>query len=270
MTWRCYFSLDGGAHKIANWGRTSDDSDFLNDSLTGNDPFNESVGNLANLTQLDLYITEALGFRHSPPGNPPPPPGTTADMILRHGSDGKYQIYDIGQNRVLASYALGQVGTDWNFYGRGGFFGKDTTDMMLRNYSTGGIEIYDISDNKITGAAFLGNVGLEWLLMGYGNFSSFGETDMMLRRSSDSPMSCAARPTSSSTSLSCSRRSAAIRPRARPAKPASRGICRNSCSAVQPRRAPVPTKKSSRAKFRVARMPRDSHRVASCPAILDE
>jgi hypothetical protein len=28
----------------------------------------------------------------------------------------------------------------------------------------------------------------------------------------------------------------------------------------------VPTKKSSRAKFRVARMPRDSHRVASCPA----
>jgi uncharacterized LabA/DUF88 family protein len=44
------------------------------------------------------------------------------------------------------------------------------------------------------------------------------------------------------------------------------GICRNSCSGVQPRRAPVPTKKSSRAKFRVARMPRDSHRVASCPA----
>jgi hypothetical protein len=180
-----YFSLDGGAHKLANWGRTSDDSDFLNDSLTGNDPFNEIVGNLANLTQLDLYITEALGFRHSPPGNPPPPPRTTADMILRHDADGKYQIYDIGQNRLLASYALGQVGTDWNFYGRGGFFGNDTTDMMLRNYSTGGLEIYDISDNKITGAAFLGNVGLEWLLMGYGNFSSFGETDMMLRRSSD-------------------------------------------------------------------------------------
>src|SRR6266545_2213587 len=36
--------------------------------------------------------------------------------------------------------------------------------------------------------------------------------------------------------------------------------------AVQPRRAPAPTKKSSRAKFRVARMPRDSHRVASCTA----
>jgi hypothetical protein len=184
-----YFSLDGGALKIANWGRTSNDSDFLNDTLTGNDPFNEIVGDFANLTQSDLYITEALGFRHSPPsnppGNPPPPAGTTADMILRHGSDGKYQIYDIGQNRVLASYSLGQVGTDWDFHGLGGFFGQDTTDMMLRNSSTGDIEIYDISNNNIANAALLGAVGLDWQLMGHGNFSGGGETDMMLRRSSD-------------------------------------------------------------------------------------
>jgi len=185
-----YFSLNGGANKYADWGRTSDDSDFLNNSLTGNDPFNELVGDLANFTEFDFYIMEALGFRRSPPPNPPsqnppPPPGTTADMILRHGTDGKYEIYDIGQNRLLAAYSLGQVGTDWNFYGLGGFFGQDTTDMMLRNYTTGGLEVYDISNNQITGAAFLGTVGIDWLLMGYGNFSSFGETDMMLRRSSD-------------------------------------------------------------------------------------
>jgi hypothetical protein len=189
-----YFSLDGGLGHLADWGMTSDASDWRGpgsnppSNLTPNDPFDEIVGNLANLTTLDLEITEALGFRHSPlppPPNPAPPPGTTADMILRHGTDGKYQIYDIGQNRLLASYSLGQVGTDWNFYGLSGFFGNDTTDMMLRNYSTGGVEIYDISNNKITGAAFLGNIGLNWLLMGFGNFSSFGETDMMLRRSSD-------------------------------------------------------------------------------------
>jgi hypothetical protein len=200
-----YFSLDGGLGHLADWGEHSDTSDFLNpqgqggptgpySNLTPNDPFNEFVGNLANLTNVDLLITEALGFRRTPPGptpppppgpNPAPPPGTTADMILRHGSDGKYEIYDIGQNRLLAAYSLGQVGTDWNFYGLGGFFGKDTTDMMLRNYTTGGLEVYDISNNKITGAAFLGNIGLDWLLMGYGNFSSFGETDLMLRRSSD-------------------------------------------------------------------------------------
>jgi hypothetical protein len=180
-----YFSLDGGAHKIANWGRTSNDSDFLNDTLTGNDPFNEIVGDFANLTQSDLYITEALGFRHSPPGNPPgnppPPAGTTADMILRHGSDGKYQIYDIGQNRLLASYSLGQVGTDWDFHGRGGFFGRDAADMMLRNSGTGGIEIYDISNNNIASAAALGTVGLDFQLAGFGDFNHDGGTDMVLR-----------------------------------------------------------------------------------------
>src|SRR6266516_1351603 len=64
-------------------------------------------------------------------------------------------------------------------------------------------------------------------------------------------MSCAARPTSSSTSSSCSPRSVAIRPSARPAKPASRGI---SCSAVQSSRAPLPTKENSRTKFRPSRV----------------
>jgi hypothetical protein len=175
-----YFSLDGGATKLADWGETSDVSDFLNNALTGNDPFNEFVGNLGNLTNLDLLITEALGYSHPTP-NPPPPPGTTADMVLRHGADGKYEIYDIGGNSILAAFSLGQVGTDWRFVTLAGFFGNDTTDMLLRNANTGGFEVYDISNNQITGAAFLGNVGLDYQVMGFGNFSSFGETDMILR-----------------------------------------------------------------------------------------
>ena len=116
--------------------------------------------------------------------NPPPPPGTTADMILRHGADGVYEIYDIGNNAILAAGRLGQVGTDWQFAGLGGFFGSDTTDMLLRSSSTGGFEVYDIANNNITNAAFLGNVGLNWQVMGFGNFSSMpGETDMILRNS---------------------------------------------------------------------------------------
>ena len=63
-TTSAYFSLDGGASVLAHWGKTSDASDFLNDAFTGNDPFNEFVGNFGNLTTLDLLITEALGYQH--------------------------------------------------------------------------------------------------------------------------------------------------------------------------------------------------------------
>ena len=90
--------------------------------------------------------------------NPFPPPGTTADMILRHGADGRYEIYDIGNNSVLAAHPLGQVGTDWKFVGLGGFFGSDTTDMILRNSNTGGLEVYDIYNNAITNAASIGAI----------------------------------------------------------------------------------------------------------------
>ena len=38
--------------------------------------------------------------------NPPPPAGTTADMIMRHGGNGDYEIYDIGNNAILAAESL--------------------------------------------------------------------------------------------------------------------------------------------------------------------
>jgi hypothetical protein len=126
------------------------------------------------------------GFLEIPGPNPPPPAGTTADMILR-GADtspaamGQYEIYDIGNNAILASYSLGQVGTDWQFAGLGRFFGSDTTDMVLRNSSTGAFEVYDIVNNTITSAANLGTVGLEWQVAGFGPMHGVGTSDMVLR-----------------------------------------------------------------------------------------
>jgi subtilase family protein len=133
-------------------------------------PFDFGTG--AGLIQADRALDPIL---------PPPPVGTTADMILRHGADGLYEIYDIGNNAILAGYLLGQVGTEWAFVTLAGFSGSDTSDMLLRNATTGGFEVYDISNNNITGAAFLGTVGLDWQVAGFGNFSNFGETDMTLR-----------------------------------------------------------------------------------------
>ncbi len=107
------------------------------------------------------------GYLETTVPNPPPPAGTTADMILRHAADGQYEIYDIGNNSILAGYSFGQVGTDWKFVGLGGFIGSDTTDMLLRSSSTGGFEVYDVSNNNITNAALLGTVGLEWQVDGF-------------------------------------------------------------------------------------------------------
>jgi probable HAF family extracellular repeat protein len=120
----------------------------------------------------------------------PPPAGTSADMVLRgvNGSvqNGNYQIYNIGQNAILAAYPLvrsGQIGTDWTFVTLGGFNDGDTSDMLLRNSAGGAFQIYNVASNNITGSASLGTVGLDWQPSGFGNFSSLGETDMILRNS---------------------------------------------------------------------------------------
>jgi len=42
-----------------------------------------------------ITITGTVGLIQ-PPINPPPPAGTSADMIMRDGTNGDYEIYDIG------------------------------------------------------------------------------------------------------------------------------------------------------------------------------
>jgi hypothetical protein len=189
-----YFSIDGGRQLLKQWNdksiKTGDDlGDWAGSSPDAYDDI-APLGKANRLSTTDYWLMNAIGWNEAnppaPPAepNPPPPAATTADIILRHGADGLYEVYDIGNNTILAAGRLGQVGTDWQFAGLGGFFGNDTTDMLLRSASTGGFEVYDISNNNITNAAFLGNVGLNWQVMGFGNFSSSpGETDMILRNS---------------------------------------------------------------------------------------
>jgi hypothetical protein len=153
----------------------------------------DSNGNpLPDPGNFTFYVTFASAGTFSgavidvpPTPNPPPPAGTTADMILRDGANGDFEIYNLGNNAILGAAFLGQVGNDWQFGGLGRFYGTDTSDMILRNSGTGAFELYDISNNDITNAAPLGTVGLEWQFGGFGDFSSRpAETDMILRNSS--------------------------------------------------------------------------------------
>ncbi|WP_316168113.1 MULTISPECIES: NF038122 family metalloprotease, partial [unclassified Bradyrhizobium] len=60
-----YFSLDGGNTKLADYGQSSDASDFLNSGAQGaNDPFNEfyTGSTFQQLTTFDLKQLVALGY----------------------------------------------------------------------------------------------------------------------------------------------------------------------------------------------------------------
>jgi probable HAF family extracellular repeat protein len=150
--------------------------------LTGINDAGQIVGYYADSSN------QIHGFIRTTAPNPAPSGGTTAAMVLRGANSsaaiaGQYEIYDIGNNAILAGYLLGQVGTDYRFAGLGRFFDGDTVDMMLRSGSTGAFEIYDISNNNITNAAALGTVGLNWQVGGFADFNSDGMTDLMLRNS---------------------------------------------------------------------------------------
>jgi VCBS repeat-containing protein len=56
-----YFSIDGGATKLADFGINSDPGDFLNGGVQGTDPFNEIVGG-RGLTTVDMTMMDVLGF----------------------------------------------------------------------------------------------------------------------------------------------------------------------------------------------------------------
>jgi hypothetical protein len=64
-----YFSLNGGVTDLADYGRNSDDSDFLNSSgRTPNDPFNEfyNASTIQALSSVDLLEIKSLGFHERP------------------------------------------------------------------------------------------------------------------------------------------------------------------------------------------------------------
>ena len=108
--------------------------------------------------------------------------GQTADMIMRDGNNGDYEIYGIGSNGILTAAPLGQIGLEWQVAGLGDFSGTDTSDMLTRDSNNGVFEVYDIRNNQIAFAAPIGQVGLEWSVAGFGDFSTrANETDMLMR-----------------------------------------------------------------------------------------
>ncbi|MGC2778380.1 MAG: NF038122 family metalloprotease, partial [Bradyrhizobium sp.] len=90
-----YFSLDGGYTKLADFGQSSDPSDFLNSGVQGsNDPFNEfyNGSTLQMLTSTDLKQLDALGFH-------------LAGSVIQ--TDGDTRLTQIGSAYYLNSVSSG-------------------------------------------------------------------------------------------------------------------------------------------------------------------
>jgi len=185
-----YFSPNGGTTNLdyfnsnpqgdlGDWASSAGADSYLAFTPTGQED---------TVSQSDIAEMNALGYRiagqsGSGSSTPPLPANTTADMILDRGADGTYEIYDIGGNTILAASALGQISTQWQVVGLGGFDGTDTSDIILRS-SSGVFQIYDVANNTLGGNTTVGQVGVEWSVSGFGDFSSrAGETDMLMRNS---------------------------------------------------------------------------------------
>jgi hypothetical protein len=95
-----YFSLDGGRTDLADYGRNSDPSDFLNSSgRTPNDPFNEfyNAATVQGLSHVDILQMEALGYHTAPAVLPVPPPLQAAG----HPNDLSYAATASGYNHFI-------------------------------------------------------------------------------------------------------------------------------------------------------------------------
>ena len=86
-----YFSLDGGVTKRADFGQTSDSSDFINTGVQGaNDPFNEfyTSGTNQGLSAVDKQLLDALGYNITMPA--------TATTVIE--SVGSTKLDQVGSN----------------------------------------------------------------------------------------------------------------------------------------------------------------------------
>jgi hypothetical protein len=128
-----YLSLDNGVTKIADFGKTSDDADFLNppgSTLSPNDPFNEFYdGNtLQSLTPLDLTMMGLLGFNVAPRSVVS---GVTA--VMTQSATGQVDALDFGGTQLQGS--LSSSSPFFPIVASGDFNGDGAEDLVSQSAS---------------------------------------------------------------------------------------------------------------------------------------
>lgn len=125
---KAYFSINGGVTDLANFGTTSDYSDWNNDSLAPNDPFDQIVTPSAAWTTVDATVMNVLGFDLA--SSPPPPPSLpdlVANTFAFNGQTASWQVANIGSGSAGATTAGIYLSADKTV---------TTSDTLVGTYST--------------------------------------------------------------------------------------------------------------------------------------
>ena len=151
-----YFSIDGGIAKLADFGQTSDPSDFLNSGVQGaNDSFNEfyTSNTLQSLTSVDKVLLDVLGFNTGLPNILIDQSTIVADF----NGDHKIDIFQLNGQDAYVGLSTGSSFGGKTFWGSGFTSADKAVDLngdgkadMIQFYN--GREIVALSSGSSFGA----------------------------------------------------------------------------------------------------------------------
>ena len=195
-----YFSINGGATDLGDFGIKSDPGDFLvggvQDGGSSNpnvdDPFDETVG-LVGLSSVDITMMNVLGFAVSPP---PPPPSTPsrhevlagdfngdgdADVLFQNDNGQAYGWLVNGNSVAGAGSMGGSVSPSWHVAATGDFTGNGKSDILFQNDDG---QLYEWQMNALSvmaSGAVGGSVSPSWHVVGTGDFAGTGKSDILFQ-----------------------------------------------------------------------------------------
>ncbi|MFI5015379.1 MAG: NF038122 family metalloprotease [Hyphomicrobiales bacterium] len=181
-----YFSIDGGATKLADFGINSDPGDFLNTGIQGPDPFNETIGG-SSMTAADLTLMDVLGFTRSaasfqgPNGVPNPDfNGDHKADLLWQNDDGEVWQSLMSGSQVIASNDLGNGGNPaWHVVATGDFTGSGKSGLLWQN-DDGHVWETQLNGNQIVNSLDLGNAGNPaWHVVTAADMNGDGKSDII-------------------------------------------------------------------------------------------
>jgi hypothetical protein len=192
-----YFSVDGGHTKLADYGQTSDASDFLNTGVQGpNDPFDEFYGSktLQKLTAVDVQQLDALGFHVAPVSSSSGAQvvndlnGDGHSDLLWQAADGTPAAWLVNGTSLVAGANIGfNPGATWHTKGLGDFNGDGKADILWQN-DDGTPAVWLMNGLSVSSGANVGfNPGPAWHVIAAADFNGDGNADILWQNADGTP-----------------------------------------------------------------------------------